>query len=119
MIPKPPPREGSLGFIYIPPYRVQGTSIAGEVTTKAYIDMQKVVRDVINDVGYTEASMGISADHCAVLVALHGQSPDIAMGVDSDAAKGKELQRVENAGLYWHFVDLVWIFLFPLLYIAK
>ena len=65
--------------------------IAGEITTKAYVDMQKVVREVINDVGYTEASMGISADHCSVLVALHEQSPDIAMGVDSDESKGKEI----------------------------
>src|SRR6476660_4208943 len=65
--------------------------IAGEITTKAYVDMQKVVREVINDVGYTESSMGISADHCAVLVALHEQSPDIAMGVDSDSAKGKDI----------------------------
>src|SRR3954466_12875393 len=60
--------------------------IAGEITTKAYVDMQKVVREVINDVGYTESSMGISADHCAVLVALHEQSPDIAMGVDREGA---------------------------------
>jgi S-adenosylmethionine synthetase len=65
--------------------------IAGEITTKAYVDMQKVVRQVINDVGYTESSMGISADHCAVLVAIGEQSPDIAMGVDSDSAKGKEI----------------------------
>jgi heme/copper-type cytochrome/quinol oxidase subunit 3 len=44
----------------------------------------------------------------------------IAMAVVAmDAAKGKFLHRVENAGIYWHFVDLVWIFLFPLLYIAK
>ena len=43
----------------------------------------------------------------------------VMMFVAADAAKGRELQRVENAGLYWHFVDLVWIFLFPLLYIAK
>ena len=35
------------------------------------------------------------------------------------AARNQELQRVENIGIYWHFVDLVWIFLFPLLYIAK
>src|SRR5262249_20413508 len=42
--------------------------VAGEITTKAYVDMQRVVRDVINDVGYTESSMGISADHCSVLV---------------------------------------------------
>lgn len=39
--------------------------------------------------------------------------------IASDARKGKELQRVELVGLYWHFVDIVWIFLFPLLYIAK
>jgi heme/copper-type cytochrome/quinol oxidase subunit 3 len=43
----------------------------------------------------------------------------VMMFVATAAAQGKELQRVENAGLYWHFVDLVWIFLFPLLYIAK
>ena len=65
--------------------------IAGEITTKAYVDMQKVVREGINEVGYTEASMGISADHCSVLVALHEQSPDIAMGVNSDDAKGKDI----------------------------
>ena len=39
--------------------------------------------------------------------------------IAKDAAKGKELQRVEYCGIYWHFVDLVWIFLFPLLYIAR
>jgi heme/copper-type cytochrome/quinol oxidase subunit 3 len=39
--------------------------------------------------------------------------------IAKDAAQGKELQRVENVGIYWHFVDIVWIFLFPLLYIAK
>jgi len=39
--------------------------------------------------------------------------------IQADARKGQELQRVELIGLYWHFVDLVWIFLFPLLYIAK
>ncbi len=43
----------------------------------------------------------------------------IILFVAADAAKGRELQRVENIGIYWHFVDIVWIFLFPLLYIAK
>jgi heme/copper-type cytochrome/quinol oxidase subunit 3 len=43
----------------------------------------------------------------------------IMLFVAADAKKNKELQRVENIGIYWHFVDLVWIFLFPLLYIAK
>jgi S-adenosylmethionine synthetase len=65
--------------------------IAGEITTKAYVDMQKIVREVIKDVGYTDASMGISADHCAVLVAIGEQSPDIAMGVNEDSSKGKDV----------------------------
>ncbi len=65
--------------------------IAGEVTTKATVDMQEVVRQVVREVGYTEADMGISADHCAVMVALHEQSPDIAMGVNDDASTGKDV----------------------------
>jgi S-adenosylmethionine synthetase len=65
--------------------------IAGEVTTKATVDLHQVVREVVRDVGYTEADMGISADHCSVLVAIHEQSPDIAMGVDDDAAAGKDI----------------------------
>jgi S-adenosylmethionine synthetase len=65
--------------------------IAGEITTKATVDLQQVVRDVVRDVGYTDADMGISADHCSVLVAIHEQSPDIAMGVDDDAAAGKDI----------------------------
>jgi S-adenosylmethionine synthetase len=65
--------------------------IAGEITTRATVDMQEIVREVVREVGYTEADMGISADHCAVLVALHEQSPDIAMGVDADATKNKDV----------------------------
>jgi S-adenosylmethionine synthetase len=65
--------------------------IAGEITTKAVIDYQDVVRNVIRDVGYTDDEWGISADTCSVLVAIHKQSPDIAQGVDDDAAKGKDI----------------------------
>ena len=65
--------------------------VAGEITTKAYVDMQRVVRDVIRDVGYTDSPMGLSADHCAVLIAIDEQSPDIAMGVNDDASKGKDI----------------------------
>jgi heme/copper-type cytochrome/quinol oxidase subunit 3 len=43
----------------------------------------------------------------------------IMLIVAADARKNQELQRVENIGIYWHFVDIVWVFLFPLLYIAK
>lgn len=56
----------------------------------------------------------------AGLHALHVIVGMIAMLIiAADAKKGRELGRVENVGLYWHFVDIVWIFLFPLLYIAK
>jgi S-adenosylmethionine synthetase len=65
--------------------------IAGEIKTAATVDMQQIVRDVVRDVGYTEADMGISADHCSVLVAIHEQSPDIAMGVNDNAAAGKDI----------------------------
>ena len=62
--------------------------VAGEVTTKAVVDIPDIVRKTIKDIGYTDASMGFDYEHCAVLVSLKRQSPDIAMGVD--AAKGKE-----------------------------
>jgi len=65
--------------------------IAGEITTKAVIDHQDVVRQVIQDVGYTDDEMGISAKTCAVLVALDRQSPDIAQGVNSNEAAGKDV----------------------------
>ena len=65
--------------------------IAGEITTKAVVDFQQVVRDTIREVGYTDDKMGISADTCAVIVSLDKQSPDIAMGVDEDAGKGKDV----------------------------
>lgn len=65
--------------------------VAGEITTNAVVDYQQVVRQVIRDVGYVDDQMGLSADNCAVLLAIGRQSPDIAQGVDEDAAKGKEI----------------------------
>jgi len=61
--------------------------VAGEVTTKARVNIQDVVRGTIRDIGYTDASMGFDGEHCSVLVALHGQSPDIARGVDASETK--------------------------------
>ncbi len=56
----------------------------------------------------------------AGLHAMHVLAGIVIMGiVGRDAAKGRELHRVELIGIYWHFVDVIWIFLFPLLYIAK
>ncbi len=60
--------------------------IAGEITTHCTFDFQKVVRDTIADVGYTKSEYGYDADTCAVLSSIHGQSPDIAMGVDPGGA---------------------------------
>ncbi|MBI5021842.1 MAG: methionine adenosyltransferase [Ignavibacteriales bacterium] len=60
--------------------------VGGEVTTKGYVDVQKIVRDVVKDIGYTEAGVGFDADSCAVLSTLHSQSPDIAQGVDTGGA---------------------------------
>lgn len=65
--------------------------VAGEITTKAIIDYPTVVRQVIRDVGYIDDKMGICADTCAVMLSIDRQSPDIAMGVNEDAAKGKEI----------------------------
>jgi len=60
--------------------------IAGEITTTCYVDFQKVVRETIKDVGYTRAKYGFDSETCSVLSAIHGQSPDIAMGVDPGGA---------------------------------
>ena len=54
----------------------------GEITTKAYVDIEKIVRDTVREIGYDRAKYGFDCDTCAVLTAIHGQSPDIAMGVD-------------------------------------
>jgi S-adenosylmethionine synthetase len=60
--------------------------IAGEITTKATVDYQKIVRDAIKDVGYTRAKYGFDSETCAVLSSIHEQSPDIAQGVDPGGA---------------------------------
>ena len=72
--------------------------------------------------GYTIGSSGFWAFYyCAA--GLHGvhviAGAVIMLIIAADAKKNKELQRVELIGIYWHFVDVIWIFLFPLLYIAK
>ena len=64
--------------------------VAGEITTKAQIDYQTVVRKVIADIGYNDPEIGFDATSCGVLVALQKQSPDIAMGVDSHTSQSKE-----------------------------
>ncbi|MBE3069733.1 MAG: methionine adenosyltransferase, partial [Planctomycetes bacterium] len=61
--------------------------VAGEVTTKAVIDIRDIARQTIKEIGYTDAAMGFDFEHCAILVALDRQSPDIAMGVNASETK--------------------------------
>ena len=60
--------------------------VAGEITTKTYVDVPKLVRGVINHIGYTDAAMGFDCKTCAVVNMIQAQSPDIAMGVDTGGA---------------------------------
>ena len=60
--------------------------VAGEITTTCYVDVPKVARQTIEDVGYTDATFGFDCKTCGVLNAIQGQSPDIAMGVDPGGA---------------------------------
>ena len=66
-------------------------TVMGEITTKAYVDIQKIVRDTVRDIGYTRAKFGFDCDSCGVLSSIHEQSPDIALGVDKsfEAKAGK------------------------------
>ncbi|MBA3553104.1 MAG: methionine adenosyltransferase [Actinobacteria bacterium] len=56
--------------------------VAGEISTRTYVDVPKVVRDTVNGVGYTDAKSGMDGDTCGVIIAIQEQSPDIAIGVD-------------------------------------
>jgi len=56
--------------------------VAGEITTEAYVDVENIVRSVVNDIGYNHSESGFDSNTCAVLNAIGSQSPDIAMGVD-------------------------------------
>ena len=63
--------------------------IMGEITTNAYVDIQKIVRDTVREIGYTRGKFGFDADTCGVMTAIDEQSSDIAMGVDK-ALEAKE-----------------------------
>ncbi|MFH1512322.1 MAG: methionine adenosyltransferase [Bacillota bacterium] len=65
--------------------------VMGEITTEAYVDIDGIARGVVRDIGYTSADMCFDYNTCAVLTAVHAQSPDIAMGVDHSADKRETL----------------------------
>jgi len=75
--------------------------VAGEITTKCYVDIPKVVRNTIKEIGYDRAKYGFDCDTCAVLTSIDEQSPDIAMGVDKALeAKSGEMtdEQIEAIG---------------------
>lgn len=74
--------------------------IGGEVTSKGTVDAQRIGRQVLKDIGYTDAAFGISAEHAGVLVAIHEQSPDIAQGVAQVEA---EAQGAGDQGLMFGY----------------
>lgn len=68
--------------------------VAGEITSKAVVDMQSVVRKTIREIGYTDPALGFEADSCGVMISVHQQSPDISQGV----TEGQGLHVEQGAG---------------------
>ncbi len=76
-------KDDPYGRVAVETFAITGQiHIAGEVTTTTYIDIPKIVRETIEDVGYTKSAIGFDAETCGVSVSIDEQSPDIAMGVD-------------------------------------
>lgn len=70
--------------------------VMGEVTTRAQVDIQKIVRETVREIGYDRAKYGFDCDSCAVITSLHAQSPDIALGVDKSLeAKSGEADELD------------------------
>ena len=76
--------------------------VAGEVTSKAYVDIPSVVRNTIKEIGYTDASMGFDYENCAVISTLDEQSADISQGVSAGKGKHKS-QGAGDQGLMFGF----------------
>ena len=71
--------------------------VAGEITTNCYVDIESIVRETIRSIGYDRAKYGFDCDTCGVIVTLKGQSPDIAMGVNS-ALETRDEEEVKSIG---------------------
>ncbi len=72
--------------------------VMGEITSKASVDIQKIVRETVREIGYTRGKYGFDADTCCVLVALDKQSADIAMGVDAALETRDTEEAIANIG---------------------
>ena len=73
-------------------------SVMGEITTKAQIDVQKIIRETVREIGYDRAKYGFDCDTCAIVNMIHGQSPDIALGVDKslEAKEGEITDSIDT-----------------------
>ena len=93
-------RDDPNGRVAVETFAITGQiHIAGEVTTKTYIDIPKIVRETIEEIGYTKSSVGFDAETCGVSVSIDEQSPDIAMGVDKSLeVKGGATDEFELIG---------------------
>ena len=96
-------KDDPLGRVAVETFAITGQiHIAGEVTTTTYIDIPKIVRKTIADIGYTKSAVGFDAETCGVSVSIDEQSPDIAMGVDRSyevkASGGEDAFALTGAG---------------------
>ncbi|HRJ26186.1 MAG TPA: methionine adenosyltransferase [Fimbriimonadaceae bacterium] len=80
-------RQDRMARVAIETFLTRGLAVvAGEVTVDGYVDVARIVRETINEVGYTDTALGFDGDTCGVMVAIQEQSPDIAVGVDTGGA---------------------------------
>src|SRR6202012_6098250 len=77
--------------------------VAGEVTSAAQIDIPKIVRNVVKEIGYSDSAMGFDWQTCGVMVALEQQSPDIAQGVDGKGVYTRDEQGAGAAGMMFGY----------------
>ena len=96
-------KQDSFSRVAVESLTTTGTvHISGEVTSKGSVDVQKVVRNVLKDIGYIDSKFGISCDDCGVWVALHEQSSDISQGVSEGVGDDKE-QGAGDQGMMFGF----------------
>ena len=79
--------------------------VSGEITTKGYVDVQKIVRGTLKDIGYTNPEFGIDCEDAGVWVSIHGQSPDISQGVTEGSGEDKDQGAGDQGMMYGYATD--------------